>query len=360
MLTLPKTATTYADRAAYCYRAVERLRLWHNEVGAKVDTKDEKALKAFREWARTEWEPRHKAACLTLHSLPGFTQQEPAGYLGALQKQSAKVALTPAETAAVASMAARLAAKTDGKSATSWDKDIAPEQFPRLNVLGEPPDPLEDFTTYTESDASSRLTVGANQIDWTALANSETAYVYKDEGANHFSGNFTHLMKALMTVTGNAGRYPAQWILSNTVATVEVLLGGTNHALVGGLDWGGLNIWLQQVLYENNGAALYSDEDNAGSSATAYWGKFVRDEAVGTYGTLYGYWYTDAGRTTLLSSQALTLHEKADFRYVYGFNNYVFANANVSSGYSADLDLGEVTQSVVPMLFNQLSMQGGD
>jgi len=38
--------------------------------------------------------------------------------------------------------------------ATSWDSDIDPEKFPRLGVLGEPPDPVENFSGYTEDDAS--------------------------------------------------------------------------------------------------------------------------------------------------------------------------------------------------------------
>ena len=45
---------------------------------------------------------------------------------------------------------------------------------------------LEKLTTYTEVDGSNRLTVSDSEILVTNLSRKETAYVYKDFGANFF------------------------------------------------------------------------------------------------------------------------------------------------------------------------------
>ena len=260
-------------------------------------------------------------------------------------------------------MAARLTAKTDGKAATSWDKDIAPETFPRLNVLGEPPDPLEDYTTYTEVDPDNAITVAANQIDVTSATVLNHAYhVYKDKGVDFFNGNFTHLAKARTDRTQDAPAhyaFPASWMIANDVGAwyYSLTVGGKSFLFFSLAIRAGVT---EADLYESDSGTLYYDYDTGYTLASWYWTKMVRDEAVGTYGTMYSYVYSDSTRTTLVSSQALTLHtSKKDYRYIYGLN--LDASGGTTVAYCADLDLaGAPAQSVVPMLFNQLSMQGGD
>jgi hypothetical protein len=92
-------------------------------------------------------------------------------------------------------------------------------------------------------------------------------------------------------------------------------------------------------LREYDATAGHTTDSYVGSLATVYYLKIKRDEAVGTYGTLYCYIYSDSARTTLLDTLTVTLHtSKKDFQYIYGFNNSADASTNIS-GYSENLDL---------------------
>ena len=52
----------------------------------------------------------------------------------------------------------------------------------------------EDFTTFTEVDEGSDITINSStNISWAELkTRRETGYVYKDKGIDHFNGDFTH------------------------------------------------------------------------------------------------------------------------------------------------------------------------
>ena len=257
MIDIPVAARDFADKAAYCYRVIERLRLWHNEVGAKVDVKDGKALAEFRTWVREQWEPRHKAACLTLHSLDGFTQLVPAEYDAARQKQAAKVALSPAETAALKTMDDRQAAKITAKADTNWDADIDLEKIPRLGVVGEPPDPTEDFTTYTEVDPNGHIAItSASLITCTLMARGESCYVYADKGVGHFAGDFTHLVDALVSARSSYSASMASfWGVGNAVGDVNTRQNGGDKMLdASWLDGNSGNTAAIFYLIENNEA----------------------------------------------------------------------------------------------------------
>src|SRR3990172_12759017 len=61
----------------------------------------------------------------------------------------------------------------------------------------------EDFTTYTEVDPNNRFSVATNVITITELTRTEDAYIYKDQSAGHFSGDFEHLFKFVFTAGAN-------------------------------------------------------------------------------------------------------------------------------------------------------------
>ena len=365
MLALPLAARTYDDKVAYCYRSKQSLIDWHNKVGAAVDQKDAKALLGFREWVRTEWEPRFKACMLTLHSLPGFSQLCPPELMTAQTKQAAIDAakpadkgklpqLTTAETSAVALIKARTDLQVAGTVDKSWDTFIDVEKFPRLGVMGEPPDPLEDFTTYTKVDPGGILTVTASKI---AASGYGTPYVYKDKGAGHFGVNFTHLGKLNYGHVSSPNGYPAPWILGNVIAAWNgggLWSGGGANALgfipgqPGGLVY----------LFENDGGTNYYDLDaSALTDDTDYWTKFVNDAGVGTHGTLYSYVYSDAGRSSLVCSEAVALHASGKtYRYIYAYNQDESNNVVATS---ENLDLGEVTRPLILGALQQSRIIGG-
>jgi hypothetical protein len=341
MIALPVAARTYEDKVAFCYRSKQALIDWHNKVGAEVDQKDAKALILFREWVRTEWEPRFKAAMLTLHSLSGFSQLCPPEFMVAQTKQAAINAakpadksklpqLTTAEVAAVALVQVRTDLKVAGTADKTWDAWIDPEKFPRLGVMGEPPDPTLDLTTFTSVDAApAKFTITSSRVTASGLANNDNRYLYSDRGAGHFAANFTHLFTINTTsVTGQGD--PVPWMVSNEVYTPRNITNGLYA-----------EIYYGTTLYLSEKPSGSYDGSVALSLNTPYYCKAVRDEDVGTYGTLYVYIYSDSGRTTLVDTVVVTLAVKADFRYYFAMSALGSTNPAVADAYSENHDLGE-------------------
>lgn len=327
MLAFPALCDTDAKKLAYTYRAQEKLRLWHNVQGARTKLSPDKplylSLADFRRWVREQWEPRFKAVCYTRSLLANFDQ-----------------------AAASAPVEARRLARVAALADSVWDGQIDVEKFPRLGVAGEPPDPTENYTTYTEVDANARLSVdSATQITATGLLRSDESYIYKDMGAAHFAGDFTHLLDTKHTASGSTVSDAAFWATTNAVDDMYGLRAASAKYLYA--YWYGNTpvIYLQ----EGAGATQYSDGSVNLVTNTQYYMKVVRNEAVGTYGTLYLYIYSDSGRTSLVDTLSVALHEKLDLRYVFAVSAYNDGNAASISFIVSNLDLGE--QSVVPLIY---------
>lgn len=90
---------------------------------------------------------------------------------------------------------------------------------------------IEDFTTWTEGDPESRLTVTADTITIDSLYRDEDGtWVYKDFGAGYFSGDFTFRMKFTTPVddtqiNSSAIIYPL--MLANTVDEPDAIDGAS-------------------------------------------------------------------------------------------------------------------------------------
>lgn len=204
---------------------------------------------------------------------------------------------------------------------------------------------IEDLSTYTETDPNSRITRTTRRVTWTGLTRNEDAYVYKDKGADHFNGNFVHLLTIRATgYTGTSGTVNcgAYWSVANLVD-----------------DWGGIDtangdgLFLLarvntsngdqyiQIIELDGGAGYTSASAYEITVNTTYYIKIVRDESIGTYGTLYCYTYSDPARATLVNTQTITLHSsKKDYRYIYPAQSANAADATRShSGYTENLEL---------------------
>lgn len=210
-----------------------------------------------------------------------------------------------------------------------------------------------DFTTFTEVDPSSKITVTSTKIDSAANTTQDNAYVYKDMGAGYFSGDFTHNFEVFLNSSSDAGLRQNFWAMANGVGEQEALQNADTDYFAWSFGDEGANTLRR--LYEGDGATDYQDSDGGNASVgygTVYYVKIVRDEAVGSFGTLYCYIYSDSGRTTLIESQSLTLHtSKKDFRYIYGEMNDGRTQAGVITGYTQNLDLTPgAGSSIVPSM----------
>lgn len=205
----------------------------------------------------------------------------------------------------------------------------------------------EDFSTYTETDPNSRIVVGTRRVAWTDLIRNEDAYVYKDKGVDFFDGGFIHYLTIRATgYSGSAGtvNMGAYWGLANLV---------DNWVGIDLADGDGLFLWARidagdgdQFIYlaEIDGGTSYTTANAYRITVnTTYYLKIVRDESVGTYGTIYCYTYTDSARTALINTQSITLHSsKKDYRYLYAFCNAGSGSDWGHSGYTEDLELFSV------------------
>jgi len=199
----------------------------------------------------------------------------------------------------------------------------------------------EDFSLYTVVDTDGGISVAASKV---TLTNVQTTYrdeyVYYDYGINHFSENFTHQF------TLNCGSFsqyeiPHVWLLANDIEDARYLR--TNNK-----TW--LEIRLQAftgndpeiVLSEWVGGEDTNDDTAFLTEPWTYYFTVIRDEAVGTYGTLYAYIYSDAERTTGIDTLVVTLTAKNDFRYLYVFNVLSDnSSGRLWDGYIENLDIGE-------------------
>jgi photosystem II stability/assembly factor-like uncharacterized protein len=210
-------------------------------------------------------------------------------------------------------------------------------------VLGV--DPTEDFTTYTLSQEGTAVSKTADRITFTtAETRSDKFYVYKDKGVGHFNGNFTHLEKILASASLHSAAF-FFWLLANAVGDAGQLVGASESFLA--VYWYSNNTPVHYLyLREQDGANIYQVSYTPPALSTVYYLTVERDEAIGTYGTLYCYictgnYYGLGG--TLISTLSQALHtSKKDFRYIYGLTGYdVDEVGDTATGYVELLDLQE-------------------
>lgn len=206
----------------------------------------------------------------------------------------------------------------------------------------------EYYPDYTEFESSGDpYLVEANKITVTNLPRNIDAYVYDDKGVDHLDEDFAHLVDAQADTAGDNNQLFFPWMLSNEVNDWNGTLADTGESFLS-------LMFVQNFVRLNEciGSGFVSDE-YTGSVGTPYYLRLVRDEAVGTHGTLYCYIYSDSGRITLLDTLSLTLRAKRDFRYVYGVNCGNNGQAQTISGFAQNLDLGEaVATTWIPFFYD--------
>jgi len=198
----------------------------------------------------------------------------------------------------------------------------------------------QDFSLeeWVEVDIPNRLTKTASRITFNGLTRQDISYIYKDFGEDYFSGSFGHDFTFEENATGS-GDYAFIWLLGNSVGTgrdivlTDEPLCYIRYALIYGTT-------RRLTLVEAFDAAEKTFDIVDISEDTPYYLRVVRDEGLGTYGTLYMYVYTDSDRTVLHDTAIITLKGAYDFRYLYMANSYNDEVGSVQfSGYVENLDV---------------------
>jgi hypothetical protein len=216
----------------------------------------------------------------------------------------------------------------------------------------------EDFTTYTEVDPNSRLTVTADTITSSGLTRNEDAYAYDDKGVNFFDGDFTHSFEHRHDSASDIANFTGVWMLSNIIDDVKGIATASGDALV--------------ILTRNdpiNGLTLFLREYNGGVSTQDSTGAIIggrldetlyyevsRDESIGTFGELKLEIYTDSTKSTLLDTLTVTLTQKQDFRYVFPIVSWNDGFTNKFDGTVSNLNLDPISsiKTPLPILKNRI------
>lgn len=200
-----------------------------------------------------------------------------------------------------------------------------------LALKGEFVDPLQDWTTYTEVDTSSILTVAANQITVINLTRSSESWVYADKGVNHFgTTGIDHDISSEGTDFdgGNSDIFIyAIANINNPTNTTDPII------MVKMIDRLGTN--MRYRLEIDDGATDELDLSIDHDLATQYWLTITR-EAAGSIAKTY----TDSVRTSLKDTMTVA-QGSTSFQYMVHAFSRAGSGTEQSNGFIYDLDLKE-------------------
>lgn len=196
----------------------------------------------------------------------------------------------------------------------------------------------ENFQTYQEVDPNSKITITSSRISWTNINSNEDAYVYYDKGVDYFAADFVHLLTINISAAESGASQGAFWALTNALNDLKGIYDAAGSALYLDFVYPASPAELRISIREMDSGVLYGSSNYVLTASTVYYVKIVRDESVGTFGTLYCYVYSNAARTTLLATLSVALHtSKKDFRYVHGIITWNDTTIKQWTGYSEDL-----------------------
>ena len=197
---------------------------------------------------------------------------------------------------------------------------------------------IQDYTGYTEKDTPTKMTVAASVITIAGLDDDEELYLTKDFTASYYDDDYA--MRGEFNVSATTGSEIVYlWALCNTVDEIGALI--TADTDLHCLSWENGKL----VLTERNGASSTTDTSSTTfSEDTDYWYRVVRDEDVGTNGTLYAYFYTDAQCMDFVEMISVTLTENANFQYQYA----VSGKGDGGGGVSITLTISNLINEDLP------------
>ncbi len=319
----PVMAITKIDKLEYAYIAQETLRLEHNEMGAKY--RNEEITE--QEW-NTYLKDIFKIRSEWIGGEIGIIRNELGYSLGIDYKTATKKEKDEKERQKEEEKAFKKSKRWDINTTNVLNTSIAQGA-------------VEDFSGYTEADPSEDITKTSTRITFTNLPRNQESWVVKDYTAGFFDGDFEHLLTVRITASHSSGQ-GFIWALANEIGSWSTLTSGTKRRQ-------GIDFFRGYLLYLREGVEGGSEYTSGSYNAAInniYYLKIKRVEAIGTYGTTYNYTYDDSGRTNLIDTRTLTLHEKSDFRYVYGLMT-LNDSTPTQSGYVENLDLQEPDPPVI-------------
>jgi hypothetical protein len=185
----------------------------------------------------------------------------------------------------------------------------------------------ENFTAYTEVDSGGDITVTSSNVSWDTMDRGATSYVCKDYGIGHF-GDFEQDLTINLS-------YAATWAIQG-FWSLSNISNPTYSALYNAASGFGL-FMMDGVTLHLSDYDVHADNDDTMTVTIpfTYYVTFQRIAYILTCSL-----YSDSGRTVLVDT--LSIHcTDTTFRYLGVGNSGQAGSAQVSTGYSENLDLQE-------------------
>ncbi len=195
----------------------------------------------------------------------------------------------------------------------------------------------EDLSTYSEVDPNSHISATSSRMTGTNINRNETAYAYYDKGADYFDAlDIDFDIKATN-------------LDSNDILGVFGISNTLNHTGAFGKSD------IKVIFYKPSGGSmgLYiiaNTSDNMTISLdTIYYCTLERSAGSANVSLKV---YSDAARTTLLDTLAVTLETASTkHRYIFGISSQYTNNNYAANGYVENVVINAVGgQSVIPIM----------
>ena len=214
----------------------------------------------------------------------------------------------------------------------------------------------EDFSTYDETDVSSRVTKTSDRVTHTALDKDEEAHVSDSKGVGHFSGDFTHRFRMSFSETqsGNPFCTVFAWAVSDVQETQYILDANGDSML--GFEIFGLNEYRIYLVEIDAGDFRPTSTARTLNLDTEYWCELSRSSSTYTYSV-----WSDDYEGTLVHTESLTLQTVTAYEYVYGLQSREESGAGgkTTTGWLQFLDLLEAGGgNAMPMAAHHYEQQG--
>lgn len=218
-------------------------------------------------------------------------------------------------------------------------------QFEDLEIIENNPSApagTEDYTTYTEVDNGSDVSVNdSNSLTFYLSPGNVDNYVYKDMTAGHFSGDFTHELE-IVEFGYQTGSKPVFWGVSNTVDDANNWADGLYLIKYSNGTTPALNLRIQADV----SAAADTGSFNRG---IPYYVTIIRDVTAKTCVVTY---YTDRAKTNLIDTLSINLATNdvylEDYRYIYAYSTFNSGSGHLAHGVVGNLELNESTPTPTP------------
>jgi hypothetical protein len=202
---------------------------------------------------------------------------------------------------------------------------------------------FENFTTFTETDPNSHITVdSAAKVSYTLFGLTESGRLFVDKGLNHFSADFTHQFEVTWSSGAAASTVMWQYMLSSTIGTVVTLRASGTDDYIGFLCYNG-DFFIE---FLHNGTQYADSWAGPVVQGTLYFITIVRDDDGGANNTGRYTCYIRTGSHvgTLVDTLVVDapVGGQDDFQYLYGVNGHGAASGgNSGNGFTQNLELNE-------------------